>query len=45
MLFDELDEFLELVEFFDEFFDIEVKEFDKDIEEKAQGIDVLLELV
>lgn len=30
---------------FDEFFDIEVKEFDKDIEEKAQGIDVLLELV
>lgn len=30
---------------FDEFFDIEVKELDKDIEEKAQGIDVLLELV
>lgn len=30
---------------FDDFFDIEVKELDKDIEEKAQGIDVLLELV
>lgn len=30
---------------FDEFFDIEVKELDKEIEEKAQGIDVLLELV
>lgn len=30
---------------FDEFFDIEIKELDKDIEEKAQGIDVLLELV
>lgn len=30
---------------FDKFFDIEVKEANKDIEEKAQGIDVLLELI